>query len=334
MAESEAMRTLNSFQAETEMCLRSLGQLVRRMAAAPGQRSIVLISPGFITLTAEQQLDAIVDRALRANVVINTLDSKGLYVPFVDVSRQHPVVADRPDLMGEKRQLITEETKRAADVLFGLAHDTGGVFFENSNDLDDGFRKVGSLPEVYYVLGFSPQNLKLDGRLHTLKVSLNIRGPYTIQARSAYYAPRKPADPAVQVKEEIEQAVFSHDELNELPVEVHTQFFKLNDVEARLSVVTRLNLRFVRFRKESGRNLNNLIFVTALFDRDGKYVTSKQKSLEFRLLDGSLEKLSRSGITAKTTFDVKAGTYLVRQVVRDSEGAQLSALNRTVEIPF
>jgi VWFA-related protein len=336
MAESEAMRSLNRFQTETEMALRSLDQLVRRMAAAPGQRSIVLISPGFITLTAEQQVDAIVERALRSNVIVNTLDARGLYVPipFGDVSKDHPVVPNRPELMAQKTQFAAEETKRATDVLFSLAHDTGGVFFENSNDLDDGFRKVGSLPEVYYVLGFSPQNLKLDGRLHTLKVSLNIRARYTVQARSAYYAPRKPADPAAQATEEIEQAVFSRDELNELPVEVHTQFFKLNDLEARLSVVTRLNVRFVRFRKEGGRNLNNLIFITALFDRDGKYVTGKQKSLEFRLLDGSLEKLSRSGITAKTSFDVKAGTYLVRQVVRDSEGAQLSALNRTVEIPF
>lgn len=336
LAESEAMRSLNGFQTETEYALRGLERLVRRMAAAPGQRSIVLVSPGFLMLTAEQRVNEIIERALRANVVINTLDSKGLYAPapLGDISRTHIVVPNRPDLMGQKAQLAIQEVELAGDVLRALAHDTGGVFFHNSNDLEDGFRKVGSLAEVYYVLGFSPQNLKLDGRLHTLKVSLNTRVRYTVQARNGYYAPRKLADSAAQAKEEIEQAVFSHDELNELPVEVHTQFFKLNDLDARLSVVTRLNLRFVHFRKESGRNLNNVTLITALFDRDGKYLTGKQKTLQFRLLDGSLEKLSQSGITAKTSFDVKPGTYLVRQVVRDSEGAQLSALNRTVEIPF
>jgi VWFA-related protein len=335
-AESQAMASLTASEVETEACFRSLDQLVRRMAAAPGQRSVVLISPGFITLTRERELDAIVDRALRANVVINTLDSRGLYVlvPFGDASKQDPVVTRLAYVTGQKMQLTNEESRLVADVLSRLAHDTGGVSFGNSNDLDEGFHEVGSLPEVYYVLGFSPQNLKLDGGLHSLKVTLNLRAPYTIQARSAYYAPRKPVDPAAQAQEEIEQAVFSHDELNELPIEVHTQFFKLNDVEARLSVVTRLDVRFVHFRKESGRNLNNLILVTALFDRDGKFMTGKEKSLEFRLLDGSLERLARSGITTKTSFDVKAGTYMIRQVVRDAEGAQLSALNRTVEIPF
>jgi VWFA-related protein len=336
MAESEAMSSLNGFQTEIAMTLRNLDHLVRRMAATPGQRSIVLISPGFLMLTAEQQVDEIVERALRANVVINTLDAKGLYVPvgLGDASQRQLLAASSADLMGKKQRLASDEIKMAGDVLFNLAHDTGGVSFQNSNDLDEGFRRVGSLPEVYYVLGFSPQNLKLDGRVHTLKVSLSTRERYTIQARRGYYAPRQPADATVQAKEEIEQAVFSHDELNELPVEVHTQFFKLNNLDARLSVVTRLDLRFVHFRKESGRNLDNVTLITALFDRDGKYVAGKEKKLEFRLLDGTLERLSRSGITAKTNFDVKAGTYLVRQVVRDSEGAQLSALNRTVEIPF
>jgi hypothetical protein len=281
-------------------------------------------------------VDGIVERALRSNVVINTLDSKGLYVtnPVGDISRSHVVIANRTDLMVHRGQLASEETQLAADVLSSLARDTGGVFFHNSNDLDDGFRKTGVLPEVYYVLGFSPQNLKYDGRFHTLKVTLSTREKVTIQARRGYYAPQKLGDPATQAKEEIEQAIFSHDELRELPMEVHTQFFKLNEVDTRLSVVTRLDLRFVQFRKEGGRNLNSLTLVTALFDRDGKYMTAKEKVLQLRLLDASLEKLTRSGVTTKTSFDVKPGTYLVRQVVRDAEGAQLSALNRTVEIPF
>ena len=58
------------------------------------------------------------------------------------------------------------------------------------------------------------------------------------------------------------------------------------------------------------------------------------RSARVRGKQGSLEKLVQSGITAKMVFDVKAGTYMVRQVVRDAEGARISALNRTVEIPY
>jgi VWFA-related protein len=331
-----AVHALTAFQLETEYALRGLELLVRRLAGAPGQRSIILISPGFLTVTKEHDLAGVVERALRANVVINTLDARGLAVslPLGDATTNPIIVTRRPDLTGRKAMFAINQETRSTEVLRTLAYDTGGEYFGNNNDLDQGFRKTAALPEVYYVLGFSPQNLRLDGRFHSLKVELARPGKFDIQARAGYFAPRKPQDPNAQAKEEIEQAIFSHDELNELPVEVHTQFFKFNELDARLSVLTHLNLRFVAFRKEGGRNLNNLTLVTALFDRDGKYVTGKEKVLEFQLLDGSLEKLVQSGITAKMTFDVKAGTYMVRQVVRDSEGARISALNRTIEIPY
>jgi VWFA-related protein len=336
IAESEAVNALMAYQTESETALRSLDAVVRRLTAMPGQRTIVLASPGFITMGEEQRVNALVERALHANVVINSLDAKGLFaqIPFGEISQNPIITPRRVDLIGKKQQLLIRRSEVAVEVLRSLAIDSGGVFFHNSNDLEEGFQKVGGLPEVYYILGFSPENLKFDGRFHNLKVNLNTREKYAVQARTGYYAPAKPADPAAQAKEEIEQAIFSRDELNELPVEMHTQFFKLANLDARLSVLTRLDLRFVQFRKESGRNLNNLTIVAALFDRDGKYVTGKEKRLEFRLLDGSLERLARSGMTAKISFDVRPGTYMVRQVVRDSEGAQLSAINRTVEIPY
>ncbi len=336
LARHEAYRTQNAYQAEVEYAFRALHQLVRRMATAPGQRSIVLVSPGFLTEGEEYRVNRLVDEALRVNVTISTLDPRGLFVlyPLGDASKGVGALPQRADLVGKKAQIALEQEKRSADVLRTLAYNTGGEFFHNSNDFDTGFRKVGALPEAYYVLGFTPQNLKLDGHFHPLKVRLvNGRG-LTVQARSGYFAPQKPEDRSAQAKEEITQAVFSHDELNELPIEVHTQFFKVNDLDARLSILTHLDLRFVRFRKENGRNLNNLTVVTALFDRNGNYLEGKQKSLELKLLDRTLEELSHSGLTTRISFDVKPGTYLVRQVVRDAEGEQMSALNRGVEIPF
>jgi VWFA-related protein len=335
-AHMEAMTALNAYQTETEFALRNLDAVVRRLTVMPGQRTVVLASPGFLMLSEEKFVNDVVERSLRAHVVINTLDAKGLYapIPFGDASQNPSVVVRRADLVGKKQMIILRRMAVAEEVLRNIAFDTGGVFFHNNNDLVDGFRKVGALPEVFYVLGFSPENLKFDGRFHQLKVSLNVREKYSVQARSGYYAPAKPADPAAQAREEIVQAVFSRDEMNELPVEMHTQFYKTTDLDAKLSVLTRLDLRFVQFRKESGRNLNKVTIVAALFDRDGKYVTGKEKRVEFRLLDASLERLNHSGLMAKISFDVRPGTYMVRQVVRDAEGAQLSAINRTVEIPY
>jgi len=53
-----------------------------------------------------------------------------------------------------------------------------------------------------------------------------------------------------------------------------------------------------------------------------------------KLKDNTYERLSRSGMTVKSNFDVKPGSYMVRLVVRDSEGAQMAARNGAVVIPF
>jgi hypothetical protein len=52
-----------------------------------------------------------------------------------------------------------------------------------------------------------------------------------------------------------------------------------------------------------------------------------------KLLDTTYNRLSRSGLTLKSSYDVKPGTYMVRLVVRDGEGAQMAARNGAVVIP-
>jgi hypothetical protein len=183
-----------------------------------------------------------------------------------------------------------------------------------------------------YLLGFSPQNLKLDGSFHGVKVAVKTAG-LTATARKGYYAPRRLTDPEETAREELREAVFSREELRELPVSLHTQFFKPGNETARLTVLAHIDIKQLRFRKADGRNRNDLTIVSAVFDRNGNWVTGSQKLLEMRLLDRTIEERAGAGFTIRTTFDVKPGGYLVRLVVRDAEGQQISAQNGSVEIP-
>ena len=154
-----------------------------------------------------------------------------------------------------------------------------------------------------------------------------------LQARRGYYAPKRLDDPAETAKEEIQDALFSRELMHDLPVELHTQFFKASEDSAKVTVLVRLDIKHMRFRKADGRNQNHLTIVSGLFDRNGNYVNAVEKKLEMRLLDSTLEKRAGSGVTVRTSFDVKPGSYLVRLVVRDDEGQLMSAENGAVEIP-
>ena len=73
-----AQQVLNAGEQETRVALAALKDAVRRMSAMPGERILVLVSPGFLTLSENQpdEYDAI-DRALRANVLMNVLNARG-----------------------------------------------------------------------------------------------------------------------------------------------------------------------------------------------------------------------------------------------------------------
>jgi VWFA-related protein len=331
MAQATASRVVAIGDQETRVTLKVLNSVVRRIAAMPGQRALVLISPGFLLL--DQQIDEyeVLDRAIRANVTISSLNARGLYaiIPGGDASQSGGSVAS----LGVRTQYQRDSSMVTDGVLGEIADGTGGTWFHDNNDLEEGFKRTVAAPEYYYILGFSPDSLKFDGSYHSLKVSLKKPAGLTLQARRGYYAPKHEVDAAQEAKREIEEALFSRDEWRDIPVELHTQFFKSSDVNAKLSVLARIDVRQLRFRKADGRNLDVLTVASGLFDRNGNYVTGVEKTVDMHLKDETLAVKLNSGITVRSGFDVAPGSYFVRIVVRDAEGQKMAALNGAVEIP-
>lgn len=333
MAQVDLQQALTAGDTDNEYTYRRLEDVLRRMMGMPGERVMVFVSPGFILSTQTLDEMGIIDRANRANVVINTVDARGLYTPDLlgDISQP---VTETPQTAGYMATYRTQAQSENSFVLGDFANGTGGTFFQNSNDLETGLKRAGAAPEVSYVLGFSPQNQKMDGRFHTLKVVVTGKRKVNIQARRGYFAPKKVDDPQQQAKAEMAEAVFSQDEIQELPLDFQTQYFKTDAATAHLSVVSHIDLKAIHFRKADGRNYDDLTVDTVVFDENGNYVTGGEKILEMRLLDTTYERLSRTGVSMKSSFDLKPGKYMVRQVVRDSEGAQMAAKNGAVVIPY
>jgi VWFA-related protein len=329
LAQSTALQELNRDDDETRLSLGVLRNLVKRIAVMPGQRTIIFVSPGFINPDDLQEETEIMERALHSNVIINALDARGLYTELPDASDQR---SPSHNIAGISQQYHSMELAADADIMADLADATGGTFFHNNNDLDEGLRRLIAPPEFSYLLGFAPQNLKPDWHFHKLKVSLKSPATGVIQARKGYYAPKGATDPSEQAKQAIEDAVFSQEEVREIPVELHTQFFKPDVNDAKLSVVVRMDVRKVHFRRVDGRNNNDVTVVSAVFDRNGNFVSGNQKVLQLHLKDETLQGRLSSGITLRSSFDVKPGSYIVRLVVRDENG-QLASQNTAVEIP-
>jgi len=313
---------------ETFLGLGALNDVIRKLSVMPGNRNLVLVSPGFL-LTRDHRTPEydILDRAIRANVVVNTIDIRGLFTAIYGGSAEQRFSS--PAL----QKMDMNATNEANNVLAELAYGTGGTFFHNENDLKRGLNLLAARPEFVYVLGFSPQELKYDGAYHGLKVTVKNSANLTIQMRRGYWAPNHAVDPAEQAREEIRETVFSRDEIRDIPVDLQTEFFKLSESKAELTVDSHLDAKSLRFRKADDRNNDALTVVTGLFDPNGNYVAGIERLVQLHLRDQTLEVMRNAGISVKETFDVAPGRYLVRVVVRDQEGNTTAARNGSVEIP-
>jgi VWFA-related protein len=336
LTQAAAARVLAMGNQETKTTIDLLKDVMRRMSVAPGQRAVIVASPGFQIIDDYRQEEVeLLDRAIRANVVISAINARGLYViePCGDMSQfdsLHPCLQATSGSMAgfERNSALLME-----DSLAELADGTGGTFYHNNNDLVEGFRRVGARPEYLYILGFSPQNLKFDGNFHALKVTLKPVPGFSIQARRGYYAPKHEANPVEQAKQEITEALFSRDELRDIPFDFQTQFFKPAPDSARLAVVARVDVRQLHFQKVAGRNDNTVAIVYGVFDHNGNLISGIEKTVDLKLKDETLALRVASGIAVKASFDLIPGKYVIRLVVRDSEGQMMAARNGVVDIP-
>ncbi len=175
--------------------LRDLKQLVAATAGMPTTRTIVFISDGFNRQpgnelyaivqasdpgakdfgfnpqNTEDLLENVIRLAVRNDVRFYTLDSRGLYtLASIDGSTWDPSTrgGGSETLDRNEMNVFRENT----DGLAELANETGGLFFENNNDLLKGLRKAFADGREHYVLAYVPSNKKLDGTYRKILVEV------------------------------------------------------------------------------------------------------------------------------------------------------------------
>ena len=160
------------------------------MSKLPGQRVLILVSPGFLTLSPQtiEFKSEIMNIAAAADVIVNTLDARGLYAGNLDAGEGGPT-SSLGLASGQFVQDRLAATQASENVMSELAEGTGGRFFHNSNDLQGGMETLTAAPENLYLLEISLKDVKANGAYHRLRVKVDQSG-VEILARKGYFAPK------------------------------------------------------------------------------------------------------------------------------------------------
>jgi VWFA-related protein len=341
-----ARSIVDQAEIQSRTSLQELERMVQYMSQMPGQRTIILVSPGFMSQSEQVQLDRIIDRALRSQVVISSLDPKGLALLMreTDVTQRYAPSANS-GVIGAMHSVDSMRELVATDVLAELAQGTGGEFFHNNNDLKAGFGALAGSP-VYYILAFAPADVKPDGKFHALKVTLSEKEKgVTIQARRGYFAPKNEAeaeaeakqqaasDAEAQAQEQIREAIFSKADLHQFVVAMGAKLSEGKGDTRELSLFAHLDATPLHFHKDGDHNLNTVTFIFAIFDQKDNLVDSQQRRARVNLLNAQLPELLKTGVDADMTFQLKPGIYRIREVVTDSEEHHMTEVSKNVKIP-
>ena len=367
-----ARNIVNQAQAQARVNLHQLQEVVKHISQMRGQRTVILVSPGFISQDEQFQLDRLIDQALRLQVVVSALDPKGLAVLMREADTSRSYIPINPSMLEKAKRLDSLREWVAIGVLKDIAQGTGGEFFHNSNDLKAGFGALAGSP-AYYILAFSPKDIRRDGKFHELKVTLAEKEKgFSIQARRGYFASMNGTEPSddaqeaqatppaatlpetpqpqakppetkpseapsseaqAQAQEQLRQAVLSKADLQHFPVALDVKLSDAQGETHELSVNGHLDATPLHFHKEGEHNLNTVTFIFAVFDQQDTLLNAQQRRAKVDVVDAELPNLVKTGVNVNATFQLKSGSYRLREVVTDSEDHSMTALSRNVQIP-
>lgn len=218
-AKSRVQLFLTSFGERTSVLdqnfLLALRNLVAAIATMPTTRTVVFISDGFNRFPGRELysvmdgfgpkdrsfefnprdtmdgLQSVLKLAIRYDVRFYTLDSRGLYTlsslggsTFDASTNKGAFIPNEVDL---NRMTVAREN---TDALAELARETGGLFFENNNDLLKGIQRAFADGHEYYVLAYVSKNKAEDGTFRHIAVEVKSKKVH-VNAKAGYWATKE-----------------------------------------------------------------------------------------------------------------------------------------------
>jgi VWFA-related protein len=267
------------------------------------------------------RLSRLADEALRAGVVVHTLDSKGLIAP--PTSRI--------------------PNSNSANGLNGLAYKTGGIFVENSNFFVDGVgKKSNNMIAGYYLLSYVPPadtfNVSRQNVYHRIQVKVKRKGA-EVHTRDGFFGRTENEADSAEPVHPLQDAIFSPFQHADLNVNMTAGYIK----DAKAGYLLRSwihvdpgNVKIVE--TEDGGALIDLETICMTSDINGRIYDYSHVKYAFDIKPENKPEniawIQKHGIRFSLLLPVKKpGSYTVRIAVQDAESGRTGSAWQPVDIP-
>lgn len=325
--------------AAADALLSQLLQTIDSLRSVPGQKTLILVSPGFVErgsgFSSAHSIERMADAATRAGVVVHTVNARGLvsFVPGGDASERG--TASGGAMVMLKSELISRELQTTQYPLNDIAELTGGIALKNNNDLAGLMTRAIDDSSRGYSLAFYLSEEKNSRKFRKLRLVVKGRPDLVVRTRTGYFpvseqSVAKVSDSPIPARSLLDQLAPPAD------FELESQSTLLPGGDGRVAVRVSAELpgSALPFNNRSDKHAISLRFVGALYNLEGKVMDGFDKTLNSDLGDDSFQRLTRTGITYRHTYKVpRADLYVSRVAVIDLESHRAGHASKWIDVP-
>ena len=341
MVRGKASEVLEIASYTRQSTLSVLSAVAERVMGMPGQRLLILLSDGFSMRDFNGAPDSgnvqsVISKAVRAGVVIYSIDVKGLEVPAeFDASRR--TVTGGSAMIGRLSSYMSASAKDLQDGINALAQDTGGKAFFNTNDLDGAVRKAVDLTRTYYALAYYPPDDRGTKEFRRITVRVKTHPEYSVRAQKGYYS----SDLRMAAEKELAQtpqqrlmnAIAKPLPAGDLGVSASADYLEVATDSNQVSLQAQIDGTGLSYREENGRHTLELEMAAVVYDRTGKPVHSVTETIRGSLSVAEVEAAKRTGYHYSKRMSLKPGLYNIRIGLREVGTDRVGTAATWLEVP-
>jgi len=280
------------------------------------------------------QLRATVNAAVRANVTLNPIDSRGLEAmpPMGDATQ--PSAGGAGIFSGTIAQMAVSRADRERDLLYAIAKDTGGRTTFDTNDLARGIADAAGAVSGYYTLGYYRNNTASDGKYRSVKVTLADPITADLSYRQGYYGEKDYSKfNAFDKERQLAEALRLEDPITDIPMALELNYFQISSVEYFVPISVRMpGSELARLRPDGASKLR-IDMIGEIKDEYGVTMRNWRDLIEFSLDRTEAGRVASRPIQYETGFSLLPGKYVIKVLARDATAGRIGTYQHAFTIP-
>ncbi|HYO91629.1 MAG TPA: VWA domain-containing protein [Pyrinomonadaceae bacterium] len=333
--------------------LTTLESLMRSSAQLPGRKLVFFVSDGFYLNDRNtgfgDRLKRITDAAVRAGVVVYSLDARGL-VSETDAS------SNRADPLGKLARSNTGELAASQDPLTALAGDTGGRALLNSGALNQIVSEALKETSNYYLLAWRPPDEQRGGKFKRIEVSIAGRPELKVRLPKGYLdvdartlaasdgaKAAKPTDAnqtsattqntaAKSPDADLRSALGAFAPLRSVPTHLNVTYLDAPTSGALLTASVQVSTAGLGYGTD-GKQAAAVDLAGVVLSDTGKQVNGFKTRLSVKPLPQNVAHGNQASVVYTYKAPLKPGLYQVRTAARDEKSGLVGSAQQWIEIP-